>query len=626
MSDATLETPTFAIISNKPIRILHVDDDDAFLNIAKQCLELQVDIKVDSAHSVQEALEMMRTRTFDVIVSDYLMAEKDGLEFLRELKASGNTIPFILFTGKRREEVAIRALNLGAFRIMNKQGTPDTAYAELAACVRQATDHVRTQDMLEESEKRFRAIFDSSKDAIVVLNHAGTTIYINKAAKTMFECTQDTIGQILHEQFRQQFPIAYKQNMLEEFQCTSKDKEPTGGQTVELTLQKVSGETSIVELSMSVFMENGRWYSVSIVRDVTERRKQEDLLQESQQKLTALFSQNPGAIVFLDKDFCVTNINHSFTALFGYTLEKIKGKNIADTIVPNGLEEESELIREKIQEGPVGCATIRKRNDGSCFNASMSGGPLVVKGTVIGFFMVYMDISDVVTVEEELSKALAKAELLNEKIAVLGGFTRHDVRNKLALIQGNMYLARQRCTINPDLEIYLRNTEEVVKNIADILDFARTYEMIGGEELVSTDVGRMIQNAVSLFSDLKGVKIENQCVGFETLADSMLTEVFQNLIDNSLKYGEKISNIRIHTEKNEDGSVNLIYEDDGVGIDASMKEHLFQKGFGKGTGFGLYLIRKICDVYCWTVQEEGQSGKGAKFEFAIPPKKQVASK
>jgi signal transduction histidine kinase len=254
----------------------------------------------------------------------------------------------------------------------------------------------------------------------------------------------------------------------------------------------------------------------------------------------------------------------------------------------------------------------------------MSGGPLVVKGKVMGFFMVYMDISDVITVQEELSKALRKAELLNEKIAVLGGFTRHDVRNKLALIQGNLYLARHRCNINPDLEVYLRNTEEVVKNITDILDFARTYEMIGGEELVSTDVGRMIQNAVVLFSDLKGVRIENQCNGVETLADSMLTEVFHNLIDNSLKYGERISEIRIHVEKGEGGCMNLIYEDDGVGIGANMKEHLFQKGFGKGTGFGLYLIRKICDVYGWTVQEKGQLGTGAKFEFAIPPKKQLA--
>jgi signal transduction histidine kinase len=288
--------------------------------------------------------------------------------------------------------------------------------------------------------------------------------------------------------------------------------------------------------------------------------------------------------------------------------------------VPNGLEEESEVIREKIMEGSVGCSTIRKRNDGSYFNAALSGGPVMVNGMVAGFFMVYLDISDVVTVEEELSKALAKAELLNEKIGVLGGFTRHDVRNKLALIQGNLYLARERCTVSPELEVYLQNVEDVIKNITDILDFSKTYEMIGSEDLVQTDFGIMIQNAVSLFSDLKGVTIENECQGFATLADSLLTQVFYNLIDNSLKYGEKINKIRIYAGKNDDGSATLIYEDNGVGIDARTKEHLFQKGFGKGTGLGLYLIRKIFGVYGWTAQERGYLGEGVQFEFRIPKK------
>jgi PAS domain S-box-containing protein len=622
----TMETSTITIVSSNPIRILHVDDDDAFLNMAKQCLELQTDIQVESAHSAKEALEKLKTKSFDVIVSDYQMAEKDGLEFLRELNASGNKIPFILFTGKGRDEVAVKALNLGAFRFMNKNGAPDAAYAELASCVRQARDHAKTQDMLKQSEKRFRAVFDSSIDAIVVVDDSGRIIYSNKAAQTMLNWGQDAISQALSEHFRQQFTATYERKMIEGFKEISENELSMAGKTLELTLQDASGEINTVELSFSAFSENGQWYGVSIIRDVTERKRQESLLKESQQKLMALFSQNPGALVFLDKDFRVADINHSFTALFGHKLEDIKGKIITDIIVPNGLEEETEIIREKIQEGPVGCSTIRKRNDGSLFNAALSGGPLAVNGTITGFFMDYMDISDFITVQEELSKALAKAELLNEKIVVLGGFTRHDVRNKLGLIQCSLYLARKKCNVNPDLEKHLQNIEEVIKNTTDILDLAKTYEMIGSEELVPTDVGKMVQSAVSLFSDQKGIEIDNRCSGFETLADSLLTQIFHNLIDNSLKYGtEKITKIKIYPEKSDDGSAKLIYEDDGIGIDESTKQHLFQKGFGKGTGFGLYLIRKICEVYGWSVQEKGQLGIGVKFEFTLPSKKHMVS-
>lgn len=614
-----VETPTITTISSNPIRILHVDDDCAFLNMTKQCLELQTDIRVDSTHSVQEALEKLKTKTYDVIVSDFQMAEKDGLEFLRELNASGNEIPFILFTGKGRNEIVEKALNLGAFRYVNKNGAPDAVYAELISSAHQARDYVESLGMLRQSENRFRAVFESSIDAIIIVNEAGNIIHSNQAADIMLDYGQGVITHTLREYFCKQFAAVYEQNIIDGFKNMSDGKLAMTGKTLELTIQKASGEKKIIELSFSAFSENDQWYGVSIIRDVTEHRRYESMLSESQQKLKALVSQNPGAIAFLDKAFRVVDINPSFTALFGYKLEDIKGQIISNIIVPNGFEEETEIISEKIQEGPIGCSTIRKRNDGSIFNAALSAGPLVVNDKVTGFFMVFMDISDFVTVQEALSKALEKEQLLNEKVLVLGGFTRHDVRNKLGLIQGNLYLARQKFNISPELEMVFHSIEEVIKKITGIFDFAKTYEMVGSEELVLTDIGSMVQNALSLFSDLKGVKVVNQCNGVKTLADSLLTEVFHNLIDNSLKYGtEKISEIKIFTEKTKDGALRLIYEDDGVGIDAKTREHLFRKGFGKGTGLGLYLISKICEVYGWEVQEKGQFGLGAKFEFILP--------
>jgi signal transduction histidine kinase len=117
---------------------------------------------------------------------------------------------------------------------------------------------------------------------------------------------------------------------------------------------------------------------------------------------------------------------------------------------------------------------------------------------------------------------------------------------------------------------------------------------------------------------LKGVAVVNECGGFEVLADSLLMELFHNLIDNSLKYGEKITHIRVYTVKKQDGTTDLLYEDNGVGIDAGMREMLFQKGFGKGTGYGLYLIKRICEMYGWTICENGEAGKGVRFVINIP--------
>jgi signal transduction histidine kinase len=73
-------------------------------------------------------------------------------------------------------------------------------------------------------------------------------------------------------------------------------------------------------------------------------------------------------------------------------------------------------------------------------------------------------------------------------------------------------------------------------------------------------------------------------------------------------------------EKVEDDGVRLIYEDDGVGISQENKLKLFTEGFSTGgsTGFGLFLIKKMIEVYGWTIQETGESGKGAKFTITIP--------
>jgi len=65
-------------------------------------------------------------------------------------------------------------------------------------------------------------------------------------------------------------------------------------------------------------------------------------------------------------------------------------------------------------------------------------------------------------------------------------------------------------------------------------------------------------------------------------------------------------------------SYKLIYKDDGVGIPDDVKKNLFQEGYGKGTGHGLYLIKKICDAYGWTIQETGEAGKGVQFTITIP--------
>ena len=152
-----------------------------------------------------------------------------------------------------------------------------------------------------------------------------------------------------------------------------------------------------------------------------------------------------------------------------------------------------------------------------------------------------------------------------------------------------------------------------------MFEFSRFYEKIGAEEPSKANIAQCFNQAATLLPSLGTKKIVNDCQGVEVTADSLLKKLFYNFLDNSIKHGEKVTQIRLYYT-NEGDRLKLFYEDNGVGISDANKPKLFHEGFstGKSTGLGLFLIKKMVEVYGWTISEEGETGKGAKFTITIP--------
>jgi len=109
------------------------------------------------------------------------MPEMDGIAFLKKVRTSGNTIPFILFTGKGREEVVIDAINSGVDFYLQKGGDPTAQFAELAHKIRQAVRRKQAERSLYESERRLADIIDFLPDAMVAVDMSGCVIAWNRA-------------------------------------------------------------------------------------------------------------------------------------------------------------------------------------------------------------------------------------------------------------------------------------------------------------------------------------------------------------------------------------------------------------------------------------------------------------
>jgi len=257
------------------------------------------------------------------------------------------------------------------------------------------------------------------------------------------------------------------------------------------------------------------------------------------------------------------------------------------------------------------------KKDGSTFPFIINSIPIIHGNKPVGMRGVIVDITERKKAEEKLDEIMNELVTINEKLGVVGNLTRHDARNKLSVIANNVYLAKQKLAANHGASKYLGDIESAIDHIAEIFDFTKTYEMLGVEELSYMNVEKIVNEAAMLFSALKGAKLVNECQGLMVMADSLLRQLFYNFIDDTLKYGEKVSQIRVYYTEGED-QLKLIFEDDGVGVPNDEKELIFNEGYGKGTGYGLYLIKKICETYGWTIQETGVPGKGAKFTLTIP--------
>jgi two-component system, chemotaxis family, CheB/CheR fusion protein len=236
-----------------------------------------------------------------------------------------------------------------------------------------------------------------------------------------------------------------------------------------------------------------------------------------------------------------------------------------------------------------------------------------------GIVVSFLDITESKKAEENLNKVNAKLMLANEKLRVIGSLTRHDVCNKLSSVNGYVYLLKKKHSDQADIVEDLGKMELAIEDSFKIFDFAKNYEQIGVEELNYFDVGEAVTEAVSLSSDLT-FKIVNGCQRLKVLADSSLKQLFYNFIDNTRKHGKKTTTVRVYYELADSGDLELIYEDDGVGVSKKNKSEMFTEGFSTAdsTGFGLFLIKKMMDVYGWTIKENGKLNEGAKFTITIP--------
>jgi PAS domain S-box-containing protein len=343
------------------IHVLYVDDEPDLLEIGKLFLEQSGEFTVEIRTSAQDGISRLKDRAFDAIISDYQMPEMNGIEFLRSARSSGNAIPFILFTGRGREEVVIEAINNGADFYIQKGGDIKAQFAELAHKIRQAVSRRRSETALADSEQRLADIIGFLPDATFAIDTNGTVIAWNRAMEEMTgTAAADILGKGNYE-----YAMAFygeRRPMLIDLV----KKEDPEFENEHYNIPRHAGTAITAETRMDregrtvyywgkanlLFNRQGqRTGAIESVRDITERKLAELALRESEQKFHTLFLSNPSLEVVTDIHTGeIVDANEEFLRVSGFMRDEVIGKTAQGLGMLPDLQDHSRfenLIEEK---------------------------------------------------------------------------------------------------------------------------------------------------------------------------------------------------------------------------------------------------------------------------------------
>ena len=730
--------------------VLYVDDEPVLLEIVKIFLEKTKEFTIDVTTSVNDVLKSDKLKSYDAIVSDYQMPGMDGISFLKYVHTEFGDIPFIIFTGKGKEEVVIAALNNGADFYITKGSDPRFQFDELANNIKKAVKRRRIREEYKNSAQRLSDLVNFLPDATFAIDLDGKVIAWNKAMEEMTGVKNTTIigegdriyslpfygkkqdllldlvlhdgkeieqkyPSVIHQDNKliaeSEFPMVYggkgaylwfiasplydangtvtgaiqvirditenkraEQSLKESeeqyrslfessqdaifllentklkkcnsravalFGCTKK-KEIVGRSLIDFSpvmqpdrvsseqkgQEKISaalGDTTQVfdwlftrldgtpvnsEVTLSVVTIGGKTLLQAIVRDVSERKLAEDALRMSERTYRSVVEDQTELISRFRPDGTHIFVNEAYCQYFKKSRVDLLGKKFFPRIPAEDHRQVREHFESLKKENPSAIDTHRViMPEGSIRWQRWSDRAIFdKKGSIVEYQSVGQDITEQKRAENALTLACQKMNLLSS-------ITRHDILNQLTVLSGYLALSEEFAS-DEKLLGFIKKEATATDRINQQITFTKHYQDIGVQAPQWQNVHNTIAHAATLL-DLSSVDIQIPFSNIEIYADPLLGKVFYNLLENAVRHGHATSIVQFSFHDNGD-TLTMVCEDNGGGIDRETKKHLFKRGYGKNTGFGLFLIREILSITGITIDENGESGRSARFEIVVP--------
>lgn len=496
------------------------------------------------------------------------------------------------------------------------------------------TERKRMEEAIRQSEERLRAYIEQATDLIFTLDSGGKVTSVNRA---MCEQTGYTAEEFLGKSPLEFVTPEYRESIRKAL------RKILGGESVEQVEAEIlskDGRRIMLEVRGRLLYEEGRLAGTfHIARDVTERKRIEEILRESEARYRSLFENSRDAIAITTPDGKFVDANQAWLDLFGYSRDEMLMANARDVYADPA---ERETFRKMIEEkGYVkGYEAKRRKKDGAVMDCVVtSAARRADDGRTLSYQTIIRDITDSRRMEEELRRHAEHLEDLveertrklreAERLAAIGetaAMVGHDLRNPLTGISGAAYVLRRMLGREMDeqskemLELVERDVEYSNKIINDLLDYSGEMHL----EVSMTDPGALAKAALSLVRIPENIRVVDlsESKPQMTIDVDKMKRVYVNLIRNGIDAMPNGGTLTI-SSKVSDGNVEIAFTDTGVGMAEETMKKIWMPLFttkARGMGFGLSISRRIVEAHGGSVSVESAAGKGSTFIVRLPIK------
>ena len=563
-------------------------------------------------------------RNVTMLIPDrYRNAHRAGLERYRETGDSR-------IIGKTVELDALRRDGT-EFPIELSLGTWGPREAPFfSAIIRDVTERRHWEETLKESEEKFRAIFEGSKDGILLADVESKRLVTgNNAICDMLRYSPDEIRNLrvmdLH-------PEAEHPRVLDVFERQSRQELEVA---MDLPVKRRDGSIFFAAIKSSPVTISGKRYMIGNFRDVTDRRKTEEALT----RLGMAVDQAAEAIVVTDTEGIIEYVNPAFERITGYPREEAVGRGMR--ILKSG-KHDDQFYKEMwavLSKGEVWRGRfINRRKDGTLYDEEDTISPVRdASGKIVNFVAGKRDVTREVVLQSQVQTAQRM-----ESVGTLAGGIAHDFNNALTGVIGFGGMLKKRLAADPkasaDVDQILRSAERASTLTKHLLTFARRQVI----EPVNLNMGKVVMDLSKLLRKGIAEHIEVKTSLREDLpsvfADpGQMEQVLMNLCLNArdaMPSGGRLlirtdvaiadaEYVKAHPYVKEGRYVLLAVSDTGVGMDEKTVQRIFEpffstKGPEKGTGLGLSVVYGIVKQHNGFIHVSSELGKGTTFEIRLP--------